>query len=237
MGHAIRVVQGFLAICLCMALQPATAAPLNLVPGPQEFDLAIDQTITYNSTTGELTITGTVGTFTNDNGTDDGPVTSDPGTGVTELFDMSVFFNTSTGALVSGEFQIDGVVRDLTTPTTIYHTSAGDPGGLLSSSSFVEFGIANVGGETDEAILEFTFNNGDGAIADLYGGVGGMILRIDTGTTFFDAETTFEDAYFLQDWSGTLVSGSVFVPVPAAVWLFLSGLAGLLGVARRRKTV
>ena len=37
------------------------------------------------------------------------------------------------------------------------------------------------------------------------------------------------------DYSIQLVGSASTVPVPAAVWLFGSGLVGLLGVARRKK--
>ena len=38
------------------------------------------------------------------------------------------------------------------------------------------------------------------------------------------------------DFAGTLTMQQTVVPVPAAVWLFGSGLLGLVGVARRKKT-
>jgi len=39
----------------------------------------------------------------------------------------------------------------------------------------------------------------------------------------------------IQPYGSYLVSASA-VPVPAAVWLFGSGLIGLIGVARRKKS-
>ncbi|MGB5409060.1 MAG: VPLPA-CTERM sorting domain-containing protein, partial [Thiogranum sp.] len=58
----------------------------------------------------------------------------------------------------------------------------------------------------------------------------------NAGTT----EITVSDSALLGGWSPALteayVPGSVtVVPVPAAVWLFGSGLLGLVGVARRRR--
>jgi hypothetical protein len=38
-----------------------------------------------------------------------------------------------------------------------------------------------------------------------------------------------------EHWSGFTVGAPVAVPIPAAVWLFGSGLLGLIGVARRRR--
>ena len=50
-----------------------------------------------------------------------------------------------------------------------------------------------------------------------------------------------QDGYFFQPKTGPVdspiyVSGPYVVPVPAAVWLFGSGLLGLVGIARRKKT-
>jgi len=47
------------------------------------------------------------------------------------------------------------------------------------------------------------------------------------------------DSVWLDGPSGTVGSGTVqslaAVPIPAAVWLFGSGLLGLIGMARRKK--
>ena len=43
----------------------------------------------------------------------------------------------------------------------------------------------------------------------------------------------FFDEYTIDNFNGAQVSVNPRVPVPAAVWLFGSGLIGLIGVARR----
>ena len=52
-----------------------------------------------------------------------------------------------------------------------------------------------------------------------------------TDCIIVNEECTYPDS----DWVGTGLPTSE-VPVPAAVWLFGSGLLGLAGVARRRKS-
>jgi len=63
-------------------------------------------------------------------------------------------------------------------------------------------------------------------------GVDGTFYGSKVG--FFGNEDIVYDTWRL-DADGTLSYGVSAVPVPAAVWLFGSGLIGLVGVARRRK--
>ena len=51
----------------------------------------------------------------------------------------------------------------------------------------------------------------------------------------FDAQMG-EDTFLLADYYSIEVSPNAFVPVPASAWLFGSGLLGLVGIARRKKT-
>ena len=66
------------------------------------------------------------------------------------------------------------------------------------------------------------------------------MVIIETVPSGFIA-TTPTSLYFLSDSSGASISTADFgfqaVPVPAAAWLFGSGLIGLLGMARRKRAV
>ena len=68
----------------------------------------------------------------------------------------------------------------------------------------------------------------------------GSCLEGSAYTLDYDAKVPFDDASGFGGVSYTLhlegTIGSAAIPVPAAVWLFGSGLLGLVGVARRRKS-
>ncbi|MDH3948458.1 MAG: VPLPA-CTERM sorting domain-containing protein [Gammaproteobacteria bacterium] len=214
-----------LAMTSLMLTAPSQAASLNLTPAFPDFQLANDQAISYDATTGDLTISGgTIAGYTEASGNDSWLVTAP------ESFSLSATFDTGTGDFLSGSFSLTGIVRDNINPLTIYYDGGTDPDGLLSGSLF-EFGWSGTG--QNSGIIEFTFNNGDGIIADLFGVAGGMILTVNTGSSF-TGSATFNNDILAQNWSGSAL-GDVFVPIPAALWLFVSGLAGLMGIARSRK--
>jgi hypothetical protein len=58
------------------------------------------------------------------------------------------------------------------------------------------------------------------------------IYEIETGDEYSWIEIAFEDGVDPQ-WDVNIDSGSV-VPIPAAVYLFTSGLIGLFGISRYR---
>jgi hypothetical protein len=91
------------------------------------------------------------------------------------------------------------------------------------------------------ASSSYTAIPGPGGLTEIFSGQGPDIKNI----TLLDAlgvpaGTPFDFFGFsIQSVNGDVVSTSIVntaVPVPAAVWLFGSGLLGLVGIARRKKT-
>ena len=57
-----------------------------------------------------------------------------------------------------------------------------------------------------------------------------------TESRLFSLKTGYVSRVTKTSWSNTVVaSEDSSIPVPAAVWLFLSGLIGIIGVSRRRR--
>jgi len=77
---------------------------------------------------------------------------------------------------------------------------------------------------TTLGIFELTIN-----LADTFGSGFGTFSGVQLQITGADGNGGFYDA------APSLIGTTAVVPVPAAVWLFGSGLLGLVGVVRRRK--
>lgn len=79
-------------------------------------------------------------------------------------------------------------------------------------------------------VFEFTFDVTGGALAGDYGSLGGIIIVTNSSSFSGDFGTAF---------AATSQSADTFaaVPLPAAVWLFGSGLLGLVAAARKRRHV
>jgi hypothetical protein len=142
-------------------------------------------------------------------------------------------------------------------------TTGGSTGGWnFSNGGTIDIigGVADAGIAGDSTLLSGSFNSA--SVTDIGGGIFNFKIA---GASFLDIKHPDLLAYFgLPEGSyqgglnisfntiggipntgeaftsDTLFSGDVInspvVPVPAAVWLFGSGLLGLIGVARRKKT-
>jgi hypothetical protein len=76
-------------------------------------------------------------------------------------------------------------------------------------------------------------------IDQMYSGIAEASYGNSAGITSFELFETGSDE-LITDWALTSESGEFGfynpVPVPAALWLFGSGLLGLIGISRRKKT-
>jgi hypothetical protein len=126
----------------------------------------------------------------------------------------------SSGVLSGGTLTIGGTVASL-----------GFNSGTLLTGNLSAFGFPDAGGNP----LEFLFNVTGGDAAGLYGGIsttGGIILSA-TGFTG-DFASDFDNLIGGTPGTGSGVANVAPVPLPAAIWMFFSGLLGLMGLGQRR---
>ena len=91
----------------------------------------------------------------------------------------------------------------------------------------------------DGSILSLTFDTLGGDYIQEYDDLGNF-SQVVTGQPWqvasrFDNDSSQMYGYLTSGTSLTLTAQATVVPVPAAVWLFGSGLLGLVGIARRKK--
>lgn len=126
------------------------------------------------------------------------------------------------GAVGTSVFSVTFTVDELTN----FSLAGALDTGLWDSSmsvSLVEnnvemFGIASIWDLPNDGVNPFSF---DGQF------VAGNVYELMLSSSSFDSD------YYNESWQFDLTTSAV--PVPAAVWLFGSGLLGLIGVARRKQ--
>jgi hypothetical protein len=218
MSQTLRLLSGLILGALFTLTQPHTAAAALLGVSIDIPVISFDNqgTLNYDASTDLLSI-------------DASPLLyKDPSdtifffaAGGTVNIDITV---DSTGSLTGGVIGDDLLV-----------TGAVDTySGTLLTAEVSQFGYFDSGGPTDS--FDFLFSITGGALATDFGGTGAdLAVRLSSEQSDFTGD-------FSVDFSGE-AKGSMgppplppqIVPVPAAVWLFGSGLLGLLGIARRTR--
>jgi serine-aspartate repeat-containing protein C/D/E len=113
------------------------------------------------------------------------------------------------------------VIGDVTVP------GLGFKSGVLLTGEVTGFGFQDSGGTTDS--YDFTFVPTGGLLTSLYPGTLGVGVSLTSEQSNFTGDFSVD---FAGEAKGTL---GELVPIPSAVWLFGSGLLGLVGIARRKK--
>lgn len=239
-------------------MQSAYAAPLSLIPGYPDVSGNINVAYTYwaadqcwnNAHTASGTCTGTGGSYKNSNGVrynSGGTLNFTSADGIMFMNDTGSGFEGFTGTYsvvakfdVNGNFVSTGSSLTITNSSTINSvhyagsssTTSIAPGTLLSSTSLYGFnfnGIDAAGG------FELRANYLGGALASLgYTFAGASENPITLSTGALTGNTSWTTANMMQHNFSGYGSTNTWVPIPAAVWLFGSGMFGLAGFARRR---
>jgi len=183
----------------------AQAAPLNLDLQLPAINTSFMNT-NYDAGTGSFNVTyGFANTITFDGSTEN--IAS---SGISFSADISAG-GLGDAMLNSGSFSITGT-------SGLYNS------GTLLTGNLTELGYANNGNQT----LEFMFDVTGGDLAGFYdAGFGGFNIFV----------SGYNDDNFNTSFSNTSYNGFATiapVPVPAAVWLFGSGLLAIAGIARRK---
>ena len=210
----------------------ARAAPLNIIlyPSPDihaaYLDIAYDAD-GQDADTGILSVTGVseyitiddVGTqhYIYDSATGGPPpLDADPG-----AFSMTAIID-NDGTFVSGSLTVSGYVPDM---------NLADSGTLLTGN-LIELGFLEGGGNP----LEFYFLYTGGDVEYLYnnvGPLGGMIMSLGAFGNFPGNWTSDFNNNYGTTGLGQGQADIGVAPIPGAVWLFASGLLGLLGYKRK----
>lgn len=166
--------------------------------------------------------------------------TADDGAGgvtfTVNSFNMDTYLGTAGGAFGTWA----GDVTTMSGSVNAAGDIAFDPTGRMGIAQFF---TGSLGAQPWNTGSTFTSGNQVNAVADLTGSalaLDGSAVIVSASTVGaawgFFVGTPYTEIFSLDFSNATVVDSPSAVPVPAAVWLFGSGLLGLVGVARRKKS-
>jgi len=156
-------------------------------------------------------------------------------------FNLTAYFNGNGifgSAVTAGSTTYTSALSLVMTNGSVPNVGSAPPNFTIITANLGTFGFSGSG---SGGVLEFAAGNSwggsvTGGYWDLRFDFSGTIAGTTIGTgapasgVSWDADTTL----FKRNWNGT-ASVNTFVPIPATLWLFGSGLAALAGIARRRR--
>ena len=234
-----NIFTGFLAAASLASLSiPASAVTLTVT-----FDTRMDIELRNQLGVPEtLVLTGTTVWNAMFEGSSLGDAADDDGDGLGEIeIEMLSMNLTGTSSLLSDGVQLQ-LLGGVPAVGEIEEDSNNDPSALDLSP----YGSPSGGAATSRFDLRFDIVSSAGAFQGSTSGIQGLSFRallVDfpgLNTTY----NSFATVLLVDDFGSTgytlgpgeFVFSSTVVPVPATVWLFGSGLLGLIGIAMRKKT-
>jgi len=144
-------------------------------------------------------------------------------------------FNLTSFLLIeNGDYKLEGAGANVDADTVfqvVSNTNLTGCSGILCQDAF----STSAGALTDTGGASVTWSLGGGIdLADTVGWGSDTDVNISLENTLLADTTTMGEIAFIQKKFGAIGITINPVPVPAAVWLFGSGLLGLIGIARRR---
>jgi hypothetical protein len=246
--NILRFIASGVALIVALVSPAVHASALNLIP-------AFPDLTTFNAT---MTNTWTPEQCFRSNGnpvacsnSQVDPTQTIPASGLFVIAGTTMALNPDGSGLIAVTSGPNGLSYNLTanfssnglfTGGTLLATgTTSDP--AWQSGTIIDADLTNFGfsGSGSAGVFEFEFNDPfmTGDMAAFWGGYSGVIATTfnmsPTFTGDWDPSLDNNPAFWQRSFSAT---GNVdtFVPVPAAIWLFGSGLVGLVGFARRRYT-
>lgn len=203
---------------------------VNVNAGTLRVGNAVDNLGTITTATGATFASSSTGANLQNHGVLQGTGTYDPGTGraVQNFGQVQPGTPTSVGELlIAGDYVQDpaGLIEFNLAALTDFDTM--DVLGNLNLAGTVH--VSSLGGYNPgdgDTFTIITFDDGVVDVSDLVG------VFSDVTWTGFDPGVSFTALYFEHS---VVLSATNVVPLPASVWLLGTGVAGVIGMARRRR--